>query len=206
MKIQFGTPLTPKHIFGSVLLGFIILAIICFNLYLQNVLAESEESILHSRGLNMTHISPFLYCELPYDDCLCSILSNKSHISEKCITRIQLVGSRVLPFISFFLQICLVRELFSLSGDHRHVIIYALWIVSVFIFVGMTIGIHWSACYHVYITAALYSTGSSLWFLSLHNLLVNEDHTRSTSNRSQAIVPHRSERTNNEIRSGLELL
>jgi hypothetical protein len=206
MKIQFGTPLTLHHIFGSFFLGCVILAIICSNLYLQNVLAESEESILHSRGLNVTHISPFLYCELPYDDCLCSILSNKSHSSEKCITRIQLEGSRILPFISFFLQICLVRELFSLSGDHRHVIIYALWIVSIFIFVGMTIGIHWSACYHVYITAALYSTGGSLWFLSLHNLLVNEDRTRSSSNRNQVIVPHRSETTNNENRFGLELL
>jgi hypothetical protein len=206
MKIQFGTPLTTCHISRAFALGCVILAIISFNLYLQNLLAESEKSILHSRGLNVTHISPFLYCDLPYDDCLCSILSNKSHSSEKCITHIQLVGSRILPFISFFLQICLVRELFSLSGDHRRVIIYALWIVPLFIFVGMIIGIYWSACYHVYITTALYSIGGPLWFLSLLNLLITEDRMRSTSNRNQVIVHHRSETTHNESRSWLELL
>jgi hypothetical protein len=206
MKIQFGTPLTSNHVVGTFVFGCVVFAIIYFNLHLQSLLAESEESIINSRGLNVTHSSPLFYCDLPYDDCLCSVLSNKSHTSEKCITHVQLVGSRILPFISFFAQICLIRELFSLSGDHRRVIIYALWIVSIFIYVGMTIGIYWSACYHLYITIALYLTGALLFLLSLHNLKIGTDRMKSISNRNQVIVSYRSITTNNESRSLLELL
>jgi hypothetical protein len=206
MKIQFGTPLTSNHLYGTFFFGCVIVAIIWFNLHLQSLLAKSEKSIIKSRGLNVTHISSLLYCDLPYDDCLCSVLSNKSNISEKCITYVQLEGSRILPFISFFAQICLIRELFSLSGNYRRVIIYVLWIVSILIFVGIKIGIYWSACYHVYITAALYLTGASLCLLSFHNLTVGTDRMDSISNHNQVIVPHRSEATNNESRSWLELL
>jgi hypothetical protein len=206
MKIQFGTPLTSNHLFGTFVFGCVIFAINFFNLHLQSLLAESEESIINSRGLNVTHISPLLYCDLPYDDCLCSVLSNKSHTSEKCITYVQLVGTHILPFISFFSQICLIRELFSLSGDHRRVIIYALWIVSIFIYVGMTIGIYWSACYHLYITIALYWTGGSLCLLSCHNLKVGIDRMNSISSRNQVIVSYKSETTNNESSPLLELL
>jgi hypothetical protein len=205
MKIQFGTPPTLCHVHGTILLGCIVLAISWFNVHLQSLLGEAEESILRSRGLNVTHTAANLQCDLPYDDCLCLVFVNKSGNSESCITNSQLVGSRILPLVSFFLQIFLVQELFSLNANHHHVIIYALWIVSTCTFVAMTISIYWSSCYHAYITLILGYTGGSLWFLSFHNLIVKIDRIPSSSNRNKIAAVQRSKTNDNPDRAWQEL-
>jgi hypothetical protein len=206
MKIQFGTKRTPIDVFHTLVLGCVLFAIVWFNANLQYRLGESQESIVDSRGLNVTHISIYSYCELPYNDCLCTVLSNRSNTSEKCITNVQLVGSRILPLITFWLQIYLVRALFSLHTAHRRVIIYALWITSIFIFIIMTISIYWSSCFQVHITFILYCTGALLWFLSCHNQLINLDNESSASNRNITVTVHPSERPNQATRSWQELL
>jgi hypothetical protein len=205
MKIQFGTPLTTHHGLGTFFFGCAVFAISWFNGHLESLFGDSKKAILHSRGLNLTHIPSLFYCDVPYDDCLCPVLSNKSENSENCITNVQLVGSRILPAIVFFLQMCLIRELFSLSGDHRHVIIYALWIASMFTFVGMIISIYWNSCYHAYIALTLCSTGGLLWFLSLHNLLANIDRIPSSSHSNKIVPVHRSKRNHNATRAWQEL-
>jgi len=206
MKIQFGITLTPDHVFGSFLLGWVVFGIVWLNFYLQSLFEESQESILRSRGLNVTNKSPLFFCVVPYDDCLCSVLSNISNTSEKCITNVELVGNRILPLISFLLQIFLVRELFSLSTDHRRVIIYALWTASTVVFIGMTTSIYLSSCYHAYITVILYLTGASLCLLSSHNLLIYRDYMTSVSNQNIIVIVHKSERTNSADKSWQELL
>lgn len=183
MKIQFGTITSVEDACYTFLFGCVVFAISFFNIHHQSQFADAEESILRLRGLNITHISPLLYCDLPYDDCLCPVLLNKSDNSEMCITDIELVGSRILPLVSFFLQICLVRKLFSLNADHRCVVIYAIWIVSIFTCIGMTICIYWSSCYHISITFTLLLTGSILWFLSLYNMAVSSEGIPSSGNK-----------------------
>jgi hypothetical protein len=206
IKIQFGTPETICHVFGAIFVGSFVFALMWCTSYLQNDFGEIEKSILLARGLNVTNRPPIYYCDLPYDDCLCPILSNISDTSQKCITNAELVTSRILPLISFFLQIFLVRELFSLNTNHRRVIIYTLWFASIFTFIGMTISIYWSSCYHVHVTVILLLTGELLLFLSIHNLLVNADREASSSNLNQVIIADRSERTNNADKSCLDLL
>jgi hypothetical protein len=197
--------------FRQLFLAFAIFGVCWFNVDLHRILGECEKAILQSRGLNVTDTSPLLYCQLPFDECLCSVLSNKSHTSEKCVTKIQLISSRILPLISFVLEICLVREFFSLNGDYRRVIIYVLWIASIFIFVGMTIGIYWSSCYHVCITLSVSGTNILFCYLSLHNVLdgpdsMHPDPIHPVSNCNQVIIPHESESTNSESRSWQHLL
>jgi len=207
MKIQYGTTIwQPYHMVIAFVLGGVVVATSLFNEYLLSLFGESVKSILDSRKVNVTNKAPVFYCDLPYDNCLCSDLTNKSHTSEKCITNIQLVGSRILPLISFLLQIFLVRELFSLSGDHRRVIIYTLWIVSILIFIGMTISIYWSSCFQVHVSLILFLTGASLWILSWHNAMTNASRASAFFNLNQVIIADRSERTNNANRSWLELL
>jgi hypothetical protein len=141
MKIQYGTPSTLCYALSIFLFGAVVFAIGYLNVYLQRLRGETEESILLSRKLNLTNTPKVFHCNLRCDDCLCSVLLNKSNSSENCIIDSQIVASRILLLISFFLQIFLVRELFSLIADHRHIIIYALWIVSFFTVVGMIISI-----------------------------------------------------------------
>jgi hypothetical protein len=206
MKIQFGTATKTHPMVTVFFLGCLGFTISWFNASLLTFFGKSEKSILHSRKLNVTHKPDIFYCDLPYDDYLCSVLLNKSNTSGNCISYDQLVVSRILPLISFFLQIYLVRELFSLITDHRRLITYALWIASIFTFISMIISIYWSSCYHVYITSILFVTSGLLLLLSLHNIIVNAERERSSSNRNQIIIAHRPERTNNANRSWLELL
>jgi hypothetical protein len=207
MKIHFGTPLTDYHTTGAFLWGCAIFAIGWFNSHLQVSFGEAEESVLRSRGLNVTtHTAPMFYCDLPYDDCRCLVLLNKSENSEKCITDIQLVGSRILPLVSFFLQIFLVRELFPFSADCPRVISCALWTTSLLIFIGMTISIYWSSCYHAHITFTLLSTGVVLCCLSLLNLMVNDQRTSDSSHGNRIVPVHRSERNHNASRAWQEFL
>jgi hypothetical protein len=201
MRIQYGTPLTSYHACKAFILGFLIYLTGSFNGYLHNLLGKSERSILQSRKINVTERPDFFYCDLPYDDCLCSVLSNKSDISDDCITYFQLVSSRILPLVSFFLQIYLARQLFSFSADRPRVVIYALWVASVFTFIGMTISIYWNSCYHAYITSFLLLTGASLCLLSMHNVLVVRDHQVASYNCNQMIIAQKSERDNTASKS-----
>jgi hypothetical protein len=201
MRIQYGTLLTSYHACKAFILGFLIFLIGFFNGCLQNLLGKSEKLILQSRKINVTERLDFYYCDLPYDDCLCSVLSNKSDTSDGCITYFQLVGSRILPLVSFLLQIYLIRELFSFSAGRPRVIIYALWITSIFIFIGMTISIYWNSCYQAYISGSLLVTGASLCMLSMHNVLVVRDHQVSSYNCNQMIIAHKSERDNTASKS-----
>jgi hypothetical protein len=154
----------------------------------------------------MTH-SPAVFCrDLRYDEGLCPVLSNKTHTSEECIINDDLELSRIYSLISFLLQIFLVWEFFSLSGNHRCIIVYTLWIVAILTFIGMTISIYWNRCYHPYISLTLFLTGGTLCYLSFHNVIVDSDRMNSISNRNQVTIPHRSETTNNENRCWRELL
>jgi hypothetical protein len=199
MKIQFGTATSTSHTMIAIALGCIVFAISGVNVFIQTFLGESEKLILHSRGLKLAPTSEMLYCDLPYDDCLCSVLLKKFNTSENCITYEHLVVSRLLPLFSFFLQVYLVHVLFSLRVDRPRVIIYTLWMISIFIFIGMTISIYWSSCYHAYITLVLFSTGGLLFYLSLHNILYIVKDKHSSSNHKEIIITYKSEKNNNKV-------
>jgi hypothetical protein len=206
MKIKYDPPLTTWLAIGSFALASVVFCVCWYAADLHVLFGESVKAILQSRGLNVTNTSPVFYCQLPFDECLCSVLSNESHTSKKCITETQLISTRILPLISFVLEVCLIREFFSLSGNHRLVIISVLWIVSIFVFVGMTIGIYWSSCYHVSITITVTVISMFLCYLSFHNMLYAPHPTRVVSNRNRVIIPQREETTHNPIKTGLELL
>ena len=197
IKIQVGTPTSSSHPLIPIALGCIVLAISWVNVFIQTFLGQSEKLILESRGLKLTPTSEMLYCDLPYDDCLCSVLLRKFNTSENCITYEHLVGSRLLPLFSFFLQVYLGRVLFSLSVDRPRVIIYTLWMVSIFIFIGMTISIYWSSCYHAYITLVLFLTGGLLFCFSLHNILYIVKDKHPSSSHKEIIITYKSEKNNN---------
>jgi hypothetical protein len=205
MRIQFGPITNLDDACCTFLFGSVVFAITCFNTHLHSLFGDAEVSILRSRGLNVTRISPILYCDLPYDDCLCPVLLNKSNISENCIAYYQLVSSRILPLVSFFLQIYLVRKLFSLNADHRRVVIYALWIISIFTCIGMRICIYWSSCYQLYITLTLYLTYGILWVLCAHNIGVNMERLPSFSHGNKVAGIHSLGRNNESNKAWQEL-
>ena len=125
--------------------------------YLHN-LDRSHESVLKLRMPNVTSDETKLYCGIPYDDCRCSVVSVKY-----CLTHTQLKFSRIVPLVLFILQIYLAQELFSLSGDHKHLLICALWITSMFVFIGIVALIYRNSCCYVDTVRTLCCTGYLLF-------------------------------------------
>jgi len=205
IKIEFGSPLTLCHIIGTFFFGCSAFAIAAFNQHLQNRLSESEESIVCLSKLNITPIPIAFYCHPLYNECLCSVLSNISNISENSTPNVQLVSSQILPLVSFCSQIFLLWELFSWNTVHRHVITHALWLASIFTFIFITISIYWSSCYHAYITLILSWTGGLFCILTTHNLLRNMDHFDSLPYNNQLVVVHRSNRNRGATKARQEL-
>jgi hypothetical protein len=206
MRIKYDTRLTSYHTITAFSLGWLLFFIICFNAHLQYLLGESEKSILQSRNITITQRPTIFYCELPYDDCLCSVISNQTNTSDKCVSFAVLVGSRVLSLISFLFQIALVREILSISTDRPSAVIYTLWIISLFAFIGMIISIHWDSCYHAYITVILSVTGTLLSFLGLWNALIVRAFFVASVNSNKIVVVQKSEKDNKEGQSWQELI
>jgi hypothetical protein len=199
MKIRFGTNTTTYHLFRPFLFGCILYANSWFQSDLQNLLGGCQKSIAHSRGLNVTRLPPLLTCGFSNEYCLCPVLLNTSNSSEKCITNVQLVASRILPLITYVLNILIVQELFSVSGDYRHVIIYTLWGTSIFIFTGITISIYWSSCSQAYITTIQAIIGTLLLApLSVYNLVNGIENQNSVSDHYRSDIVRPSERINRQ--------
>jgi len=71
------------------------------------------------RMSNVTLVKANLYCDIPYDNCRCSVISTKY-----CLTNKHLKIGRILPLVLIVLEVYLIRELVSLSGDHINVLVY----------------------------------------------------------------------------------
>jgi len=141
-----------------------------------------------------------------YEKCLCSVLLNKTKNSKNCITDIELRCSRILPLLSFVLQICVVRELFTLSGDFNCKLIYIAWIAFFFTFIGLAIGIYWDNCYHNNIDLAILLVWIPLSLLSTHDFVNAQKRDEALRDEWFYIHRYRSERDRSKIKSWREIL
>jgi hypothetical protein len=206
MKIKYDPPMIAWLACGTFTLSYVVFGACWFAVDLHTAFGESEKAIFDSRGLNVKHTSPMDYCELPYEECFCSTLPKEFHISIKCISKFQLTISRIIPLISFVLEIVLIRQFFSFSGNYRPVIISLLWIAFILVFVGMTILIYWNSCYHVTITQIIAVISMIICLLSTIQLLYFHDSKYVASDYSRVIIRQREEATHNQNQNWLDLL
>jgi hypothetical protein len=164
MPIRFGfnasNELSAVHYFSAMcLLGFI-------HLNFTFMLQESQISVSMFQMPNMTSFPPELYNDIPYDDCRCSVAP-----VEKCLTDRQLKGSRIILLIIFVLQVYLLWEYLSLSGDQIYIFAYAYWTVSLFIFFSISVMIHRSNYYYDLTTNALLCMGLFLFIIIIRHVM-----------------------------------
>jgi hypothetical protein len=170
MKIKFGT--TPNNATRAAFVGLTLLIIchVCFT-RIYDILDNAHEALLQSSMSNLTSIKIRLPCDIPYDNCRCSVQLAKNVFLKDCLTDDFLLRSRIFPLVSFILQVCLIRDLFTFSGKYTHFVIYILWTTAVFIFVIISNGIYGSSCFHRRAMLLLQCTGGILFILSIHDLI-----------------------------------
>ncbi|CAF2079882.1 unnamed protein product [Rotaria magnacalcarata] len=180
MQIKFGTTSSNgirSGLFASILFGFAY-----FTLEFQNLLDNSHGSILRSPMFNATSFKIGFFCGIPYDDCRCSVQSERNEHFEYCLTDNFLLGSRILPLVSFVIQIWVIRDLFSFSGQYVSFLVYVLWITSVFLFGIIANGIYQNSCFHRYINGFFCCTDIIMFSLVSYDVAISKDINRSSCN------------------------
>jgi hypothetical protein len=176
MKIRFGSTGNGKS--RALLLGFVAFLIGFCCWYFQLLLSWSHRSILSSRLSNETSAKVKDYCGLSYDDYRCSVLSRTPNISEYCLNDAQITGVRLLPFLLFVLELCLIHDLFSVSEVFIRFFLYALGVTSIFIFAVITILIYHDTCANLHVIMFLFLMSGILFLLAIRDMNVHDERRR----------------------------
>ena len=146
--------------------GAILLVLALTQVLFVLLLSICQVSAFKFRMPNVTMITMDLYDDIPYEDCLCSIIQ-----TEECLTHLLLKIARVLPLILFVVQVYAIREHISFSGNHMYFLANLYWIVSTFGFFGILIIINQSSPYYANTATILDCTGFLLFCLVAPSVL-----------------------------------
>jgi len=172
----------------AMILLFISCAISSFNIRIENC----RETIFSLSSTNTIQNSSFLKCNIPYEECRCSIISNKLKKSIECITNIQTMTAHILPVISCVLQLYLIYELFSVTGNYSHILRDIFWIIGLFIFIIIAIFTQGNTCLYFKTSDTLFTSGCFLsvivCWLFLHGEIYYSSRKRGKTYRKRRLV------------------
>lgn len=80
-------------------------------------------------------------CNTSPVNCRCSDSSNSSI---QCVPDIKMMVTHVLPLVIYVLELYFVYQMFSFTGNYKHMLTDIFWAASMFIFIFLLIGIHGS--------------------------------------------------------------
>ena len=124
------------------------------------IIRDSHESVYLIRTTNVSDVTPNLYCDISYDDFRCASVPTKD-----CLSNIQLKSARILPLVIFVLEICFIREFFSLNGScYKSYFVYFLWFFTAFGFVSILFIVFEKSCYYDDMAVVLWPVGTVLSF------------------------------------------
>ncbi len=181
--------------FLSMVLFFLYYGTVSLQVHFQN----SRESLFPLSSRNMTYVSYLNRCSIPYDDCRCSVLLNKSDESIKCITDTAAMAGRLLPLVSYALQIYGISTLFSFTGYYSQLLTDIFWIIALFIFVVIAIGVHGSSCLHFYTSFIITAIGTLMTCFLMYLVKLSHGHNsvyerRKTYRHERVVVTNNQER------------
>ncbi len=180
-------------------LSMVLILLLCGFVWLHGHYRNSRESLFPLPSRNITHISDQDRCDIPYDNCRCSVISNKSNESIKCITDIAAMAGHLLPLVSYALQIYGISTLFSFTGYYSQLLTDIFWIIALFVFVIIAIAVHGSSCLHYYTSLIIAVDGMLMTFFLV--FLVKRSHHHNSLKESNST--YRDEKvvlTNNQAR------
>lgn len=205
MKLRFDSSHPAGVYIAFVLSVFCGVALVSRNIILNP--GTCNHSIDDSHLSNVKSSPRSFSCDLSYQKCLCTFLPNKTANSTSCISDFMFQCSRILPLVSFVLQILIIQELFSLDGDCSRKVVHGARIACLFIFIGLTIGIYWNSCYQQYLSDFLLLPYMLLnLFVAYAFHLTNTDPDRFRRNNTNVMYANQSERNGNEVQSWQEIL
>ena len=160
MKFQFGANgYTDRRTFS---LAIILFFISIFMVHLRNLFLSSRVSISPSAKSHKILPNVLFQCNTPYDQLRCSVSSNKTNSPMKCIADGEAMIGHILPLVSYALQLYLIREFFSFTGNYNHTLTEPYEVMVFVIFIMIATAVHESSCSHFYTCVFISTTGICL--------------------------------------------
>ena len=126
----------------------------------KTMLNNSQASVYRFQMPNVSDVRFNTYCDTSYNDCRCTVA-----LTKHCLSNTQIKVTRILPLVSFLLQLCLVRELFSLDGNYKDFFIFLLRITCVFTFITILVIVYQKPCYYNLLSTILRCSGLQLFLI-----------------------------------------
>ena len=150
-------------------------------------------------------------CLIFNSECSCGMSTNDTEFADRCLTRQQSFEMRIIPGVSFFLQMFAFREFITLGKDGNHFSNPLAWVmftlVSIGIAIVISIAMFSTHCYHLLIGFATFVTSILLVMLAYHEFerttrVSENEHRRTNTNPSaRSLAP-----ADNDPRSWREIL
>jgi hypothetical protein len=200
MKIEIKFPRdNNSHIGARLACLTLILTLIFFGIHsLELHFQHSRRSLFPLSSRNMTYANIMAHCIVPFDDCRCSVLSNKFNTSIKCITDVAAMAGHILPLVSYAFQLYFISKIFSFKGTHSHILTDIFWVVALFVFIIIAIGVHGSSCLHSATNAIVFFADALLLIFLV--TLFKRRHNQNSSHETDNISRHERTVTDNNDR------
>jgi len=175
-QIDVKLNVNPYNVSRIALLGSVLLGISFFSGTHLGYIQASRESFLRSRTPNATNDEIYSSCNISYDDSRCSLQPTNYNNSKVCLTDVDAMAGHILPLVLFVMEVCLIQDLFVLSGKYSHILVNILWLVFFFTFIIIAIAVHGGTCYHLNATYIISIVGCLLGGFVLHLFLPSNKH------------------------------
>ncbi len=196
IKFRFGNNIYADRC--TISLAVILLVTSLGLMYLNSQFKHSRESIFPSSRPNGTLHSALFQCSIPYDQCRCSVLPNKSASSVKCLTDGMAMAGHIWPLVPYALQLYLLHKFFSFTGKYSHILTDIFWVAALFVLVIIAIFVYGSSCLYFYTCVMIFITSGFLYGFVFHHL--SQSKRKSSSRQGHNTYRNRTIGKNNDDR------
>ena len=177
MKIKVGTN-DESSLTRAMLFSFFATAAIATCMAFGGVVTSCRQFIDEMKNPNTTSSGYSFQChDRLYETCLCDIMVNLTQNPNICLNNLQIQSARILPLVSYVLQVFAVRDLFTLEGNHSRTVVRVAWFMSPFILIMVGLAIYWKNCAHVVTVCSLFLSCMVVLYSVLHEMRHNGNPT-----------------------------
>jgi hypothetical protein len=170
-RIRLGTTSTSNKI-RALILSFLAVAPIFTWVFMANFIRECYYSNAMAARNGDRVLIRSIECLIFNRECSCGMSTNETQFADRCLTRQQLFAMRIIPGVSFFLQMFAFREFISLGKDGNHFSNPLAWVMFTLVSIGIAIAIaivmFSTHCYHLLLGLATFVTSALLVMLVIH--------------------------------------
>ena len=194
-RIRLGTTSTASQIRALILSFLAVAPIFTWVLMAPSMRVCDYSNAMATRVGDGSMIKP-TQCLIFDNECSCGMSPNDTQFADRCLTRQQSFAMRIIPGVSFFLQMFAFREFITLGKDGNHFSNPLAWVMFTLVSIGLSIAISIvmfsTHCHHLDLGLTICLTSGLLVMLAFHEF---ERTTRVSGNA------HRRTNTNQWARS-----